>query len=143
MTTQGRRKHNACVFRLRENCPLRKLRKNKSVEPLTHPSPGGGHWTERACISAPAANDSAISVICAPQPSIVSSGCDPCRLMANPDAMETDVVVHPVGSPPTPAPAAVARGPCVRPRNPSEGSSDTSMEFDCGVDPETGERAMG
>ena len=34
-TTPGRRKHNACLFRLRENCPLRKLRKSKCHGELT------------------------------------------------------------------------------------------------------------
>lgn len=28
MTSQGRRKHSACLFRVRENCPFRKLRRN-------------------------------------------------------------------------------------------------------------------
>ncbi|KAG5271347.1 hypothetical protein AALO_G00178710 [Alosa alosa] len=148
-STQGRRKHNACLFRLRENCPLRRLRKNKSHDEHTHlPTPIGRHWTGQPSVLP--TNDGTISVICEQQLSTAHSSCGTHRQEGNLDSMDTDPVGQAgpsfLGPPADPCSAmghAAVSNACDCLRNPSEGSSDVSMELDSGVDPETGERAMG
>ncbi|KAJ8398502.1 hypothetical protein AAFF_G00427570 [Aldrovandia affinis] len=142
---QGRRKHGACFLRIRENCPFRKLRKNKCYDLENVPAKKSGerwaHFNDHPALAVPQA-DSGISVI--DQPAVFLNELQE-------QAMDTDNVRSPASQArPSDVPAAAsapARGPSVpipqHQQNPAAFNCDTSMELDSGVDPETGERAQG
>ncbi|KAG9345353.1 hypothetical protein JZ751_009900 [Albula glossodonta] len=138
--TQGRRKHGACFLRIRENCPFRKLRKNKCYDIENVPAKKTGecwaHFSDHPAQSA------------LHQPS--------CHLdQSQEQAMDTDNLRSPASpiqagpsnaAPALPSPAPSPLVPISAPQhqhNLAAFSCDASMELDNGVDPETGERAQG
>lgn len=139
MTSQSRRKHGACLSRVRENCPFRKLKRNDSTSTLV---PTGGHW--RTLETPPQAGASgsdcginrAVSVETFSRPPQSDS-----HVQEEFSAMDTDM------DPPTSSGYSVSDAP-----GPSSliinqlrhmSSIDIVMDLDSGVDPETGEQAQG
>lgn len=141
MTSQGRRKHSACLFRVRENCPFRKLRRNVCNESRSTLVPTGGQW--RALETPPRAGASgsdcgintAVSVETFSRPPQSDS-----HLQEEFSAMDTDM------DPPTGSGHPVSDAPGRSNLSLQQcrlSSCDTVMDLDSGVDPETGERAQG
>ncbi|KAL1259637.1 hypothetical protein QQF64_010214 [Cirrhinus molitorella] len=136
MTSQGRRKHSACLFRMRESCPFRKLRRNMCNDSRSTLVPTGGQW--RTLETPPQAGSSGTNrVETYSRPHQSDSHLQEAFL-----AMNTDM------DPPTGSGYAVSDTP--GPSNLSLinqrsrlSASDTVMDLDSGVDPETGERAQG
>lgn len=142
MASQSRRKHSACLFRVRENCPFRKLRRNVCNDSRLVPT--GGQW--RTLETPPQAGASgsdcginrAVSVETFSRPPQSDS-----HVQEEFSAMDTDM------DPPIGSGYAVSDAP--GPSNLSLinqqrrlSSNDTViMDLDSGVDPETGERAQG
>ncbi|KTG36129.1 hypothetical protein cypCar_00002533 [Cyprinus carpio] len=143
MTSQGRRKHSACLFRVRENCPFRKLRRNVRKDSRSALVPTGGQW--RTLESPPQAGASgsdcginrAVSVETFSRPPQSDS-----HLQEEFSAMDTDM------DPPTGSGYTISDVPghsnlTLINQQCRLSSSDTIMDLDSGVDPETGERAQG
>ncbi|KAF4103090.1 hypothetical protein G5714_015973 [Onychostoma macrolepis] len=141
MTSQGRRKHSACLFRVRESCPFRKLRRNVCNDSRSTLVPTGGQL--RALETPPRAGSSgsdcgintAVSVETFSRPPQSDS-----HLQEEFSDMDTDM------DPPTGSGHAVSDAPECSNLSLQQcrlSSSDTVMDLDSGVDPETGERAQG
>ncbi|KTF74226.1 hypothetical protein cypCar_00019354 [Cyprinus carpio] len=138
MTSQGRRKHSACLFRMRENCPFRQLRRNVCNDSRSTLVPTGGQ--RRTLETPPGSNcgiNRSVSVETFSRPPQYDAD-----VQEEFSAMDTDM------DPPTGSGFAVSHPP--GPSNLSLinqqrrlSSSDTVMYLDSGVDPETGERAQG
>ncbi|KAG7469483.1 hypothetical protein MATL_G00129500 [Megalops atlanticus] len=170
--TQGRRKHNACLLRIRENCPFRKLRKNKCYDIQNVPSQKTGehwaHFTDQPALAVPQEDCGAAVVYSepCPQAAFVQPTCclhqsqeqltfppsSPILFpLQNTAAMDTDHLTPPepqAGCYALPsASSSSASVPSVlspqHQQNLSALTCDASMELDSGVDPETGERAQG
>lgn len=130
MTSQGRRKHSACLFR--------KLRRNLCSDSRSALVPTGGQW--RTLESPPQAGASgsncginrAFSVETFSRPPQSDS-----HLQDELSAMDTDMDPTGSGYAISDVPGLSFNQQC------RLSSSDTNMELDSGVDPETGERAQG
>lgn len=148
MTSQGRRKHSECLFRMRENCQFRKLKRNKCGDSRNSIVSNGEQWgaSKSQIMAGPSVSNSNINTAV----SIESLSRPPANLqsVSHPQeelsAMDTDM-------PPSAArPNYMVSGTAGRSsfslinhQQHNLSSSDTSMELDSGVDPETGERAQG
>lgn len=143
MSSQGRRKHGACLFRMRENCPFRKLKRNVCSDCRNTLVPTGGHW--RTCDPPPQAGPSvsncginrAVEVKTFSRPPQSAS-----HLHEEFSAMDTDM------DPPTGSSYTISDD--MGPSNISLinqqrllSSNNMIMDLDSKVDPETGERAQG
>ncbi|KAG5856475.1 hypothetical protein ANANG_G00008340 [Anguilla anguilla] len=155
--TQGRRKHGTCFLRIKEHCPFRKLRKNKCYDIEDVPVKNiGDHWanfSDHPTLALPQV-DSRISVVClepCSQGVFHQSTC--CLDRSQEQPMDTDnerpavSQAGPSDAPcasSSPAPSPSAPVPVSQHlQNQTPFNSDSSMELDNGVDPETGERAQG
>ncbi|CAM4701808.1 unnamed protein product [Leuciscus chuanchicus] len=141
MSSQGRSKHSACLFRMRENGPFRKLKRNVCNDCRSTLVPTAGHW--RTCEPPPQAGPSvsncginrAVEVKTFSRPPQSAS-----HLHEEFSAMDTDMY------PPTGSSHTISDdlGPSnISLINQQRLSSNTIMDLDSKVDPETGERAQG
>ncbi|KAK9961041.1 hypothetical protein ABG768_008859 [Culter alburnus] len=140
MSSQGRRKHSACLFRVRENCPFRRLRRNMCNDSRSTLVPTAGQW--RTCETPPQAGPSVSDSNRAVDVETFSRPPQSASHLQELSAMDTDM------DPPTGSSYTVSDDP--EPSNFSLinhqcrlSSNNTIMDLDSGVDPETGERAQG
>ncbi|XP_036827821.1 uncharacterized protein LOC118946878 [Oncorhynchus mykiss] len=150
----ARRKHGACLLRIKENCPLRKFRKNRCYDVTATSSAGGGVcWGDFSKHPISASKTGPINTIYVePLPPSYQSihrphqSQDPIAVdmeVVRPQAPITGVMSLPPSSVLAPGPLVPNLQPAYQHRRlPSAASSEASMELDSGVDPETGERAQ-
>ncbi|KAI7806540.1 hypothetical protein IRJ41_007756 [Triplophysa rosa] len=127
---------------MKENCPFRKLRRNKCCDSMNSVVLAGGQWgTTQTMAGTSVSNgviNAAVSVETFPRPPNLQSPSHPREELS---AMDTDM------GPSTARPSYMVSGTAGRPNfsliNQQQHNSDTSMDLDSGVDPETGERAQG
>lgn len=145
MTSQGRRKHSACLFRMRENCPFRKLRRNKCGDSMNSIVLPEGQWGTTPTMSGSSVSNGVINAAVSVE-TFSANLQSPSHPHEELSAMDTDMAL----STSTARPNYMVSGTAGRPNfslinqqqhNPFP--SDTSMDLDRGVDPETGEQAQG
>ncbi|XP_078143356.1 uncharacterized protein LOC144541935 [Centroberyx gerrardi] len=126
METLPVRRKASCLLRIRENCPFRRLRRNK-YDVSAASSAIGPYWSDLS----PSANNQPVSTV-------YSEPLPPLPTYQNvyiPHQSQVAIVIHmDLDS------AAADRSNLP---NPQHRHTEDSMELDSGVDPETGERAQG
>ncbi|XP_077071432.1 uncharacterized protein LOC143723248 [Siphateles boraxobius] len=142
MSSQGRRKHNACLFRMRENCPFRKLKRNVCSDCRSTLVPTGGHWRTVPPQAGPSVSNCGINRVVEVK-TFSRPPQSACHLHEEFSAMDTDM------APPTGSSYSVISDN-LGPSNISlinqqrhMSSNNMIMDLDSKVDPETGERAQG
>ncbi|XP_076846671.1 uncharacterized protein LOC143491497 [Brachyhypopomus gauderio] len=144
-STKGRRTHTACVMRMRETCPFRKMRRGQCCE-----SPGRRWRNSCDQPGVPAASpcgggmEAVYVETCPPSPTTpqrphphtqaaVAMDSDIAPLISGPMFSSFSSSLYSVSSASTP----------MNFHQSGLSSSDASMDLDSAVDPETGERAQG
>ncbi|KAL6488513.1 hypothetical protein MHYP_G00022540 [Metynnis hypsauchen] len=142
-SSSGRRKHSACMLRIRESCPFRKLRKNKCSVSSSSEAAGRRWGNSQASVSAVAK--------CAetfPQTLSVQAFFHQQQQQqgghTDMEAEAAPCIADPAfSSLSASAYSAPSASNLMKLHQNSLSTSDPSMELDSGVDPETGERAQG
>lgn len=142
-TVPARRKHGACLLRIRENCPFRKFRKNKCYDVTSTPAGAGAHWSNFSDHPVSASNDQLLRE----EPTT--------PILTYPVLYHNHQIQHPVDMDMEDIVQGPARIMGVLSVNPSSSldprplvpnltppNSESSVEPSSGVDPETGERAQ-
>ncbi|KAJ7985473.1 hypothetical protein DPEC_G00352390 [Dallia pectoralis] len=149
-TAPARRKHGACLLRIRENCPFRKLRKNRGYDLTPSTSAcDGACWRDFSELST-STNRPISTFVDPPTPSyqsvLPSQSQDPMAMdtevirLPSPAMDVTSLTASGLLPPGPPVPNLQAAG---QHRDvPTAPPSELRMELDSGVDPETGERAQ-
>ncbi|KAL7874227.1 hypothetical protein SRHO_G00051970 [Serrasalmus rhombeus] len=139
-SSTGRRKHSACMLRIRESCPLRKLRKNKCSVSSSSEAAGRRWGNSKASVSAVAKCETFPQTLSAQaffhqqqqgEHTDMEAEAAPC--IADPSFSSLSASAY----------SAPSASNLMKLHQNSLSTSDPSMELDNGVDPETGERAQG
>lgn len=143
-TVPARRKHSACLLRIRENCPFRKFKKNRCYDVTSTSAGAGVRWSNFCEHPVSASNDQLISGEPTPPIPTTYPVLYHNQQLQHPVAMDMEDIVR--GPTPKMGVLRVTSSSGLDPRplvpNLTPPNSESNIELSSGVDPETGERAQ-